>query len=126
MSGYNFARKSDIEKAIKLVRKSSETSLQPLAGTHPVERITHGFLFETPQGGILGLDTNASPNVARSADCTPYFINENGELIEMFADDGSPQTYPVFNVSSSKVQGYAIIQAKLVYGKLVVDMEDCG
>lgn len=126
MTGFNFARKEDAQAAIQLARRANKHSLHPKSGVSPIDRWTQGFLLETPEAGIDALDTSVSPNVASSAECTPYYIAEDGSLTEITADDGTAIVYDVWNVSSSKVAGYSMIQAKLVFDKLVVDMEDCG
>jgi hypothetical protein len=56
----------------------------------------------------------------------PYYIDDDGELVEMLDDDDESQAVEIFSIFSEEVQTDAYITAKDVFGVLAVDSEDCG
>lgn len=122
MSGYNFKRRHDIEKTIQLVRRNAGRKVLPSTGTFDYNnRKTAGMIFLTPEEGIPAM----SAYQCGSAECTPYFIDETGNLLELLGNDETSQTFTVYHIGSSAIAGSTYIQAKLVYNKLVADFEDC-
>jgi hypothetical protein len=61
-----------------------------------------------------------------SANCVPYYIDDDGELVEMLDDEDESQAVEIFSIFSEEVQTDAYITAKDVFGVLAVDSEDCG
>ena len=83
----------------------------------------NGWIFKTPVGGIAAI----AGSVAGSADCTPYFIDDAGNLVEHKGANGSASTtVEVFNIFSSPIAGDTFITAKMVHNRPVADAEDCG
>lgn len=122
MAGYSFRRKEDIAKTLELIGMPRPRQLQPQLGTVQPEVQTHGFIFQTPGGGISAL----SGSTAGSAECTPYYINpETGVLTELTDDSGASQTKTVYHIGPDAVAGSIYIQAKRIYGVLVADVEYC-
>lgn len=79
-------------------------------------------VFKTPGGGIPG----RSGTQCGEADCTPYYIDDTGKLVEMKEPDGTARLITIYHLGRSAVAGDAYIQAKRCHGRLVADMEDCG
>jgi hypothetical protein len=61
-----------------------------------------------------------------SANCVPYYIDDDGELVEMLNDADASQTVQIFSIFSEAVATNAYVTAKDVFGVLAVDSEDCG
>lgn len=61
-----------------------------------------------------------------SANCVPYYIDDDGELVEMLDDEDESQAVEIFSIFSEEVQTDAYITAKDVFGVLAVASEDCG
>ena len=120
MAGFNFRRKADIEKVIRLVRRRNSLG-RPSALPDMLPSITEGYIFETPLGGIAA----RSGTTVSSAACTPYYI-DGTTLTELTDNDGASQTVDVYNVFSAAITGEVYITAKRVFGVLVADAEDCA
>ena len=120
---YSFERKSDIVKAIQMVRQPSKAAVgrDPFAQVSG-SRLTEGYLFQTPSGGIAA----RSGTTCGSAACTPYYIDSSGVINELTDNSGTSQTVTVYNVFGSAIGGSVYITAKRVYGVLVADAEDCS
>lgn len=121
MAGYNFKTRAAIEKVYDLIEMEPEKP-KPKQGARPLPSITKGWVFKTPAGGIPA----RSGTTCGSAECTPYYIDTDGELAELKDTTGASFTVTIYHIGSSAVQGNAYIQAKEVFGLPVVDMEDCG
>jgi len=61
-----------------------------------------------------------------SASCVPYYIDDDGELVEMLTDTNTSQTVQIFSIFSEAVATNAYVTAKDIFGVLAVDSEDCG
>jgi len=122
MSGYNFKRLRDIEKTIQLIRRNAGRKVLPATGTFDYNNSkTAGLILRTPEEGISARNGTQ----CGSAECTPYFIDENGQLVEFLGNDETSQTFTVYHIGASAIAANTYIQAKLVYNKLVADFEDC-
>lgn len=122
MAGFTFAKREDIDKAIKLVRNPPPMP-KPKQGPEQLPRITIGWIFKTPGGGIAA----RSGTTPGSASCTPYYIDTDGPTLTELTDDaGASQTVTVYHIGADTIAGDVYIMAKEVYGVLVADMEDCA
>jgi len=122
MSGYNFKHRRDIEKTLQLVRRNAGRKVLPTTGTFDYNnRKTAGMILQTPVGGIPARDGLA----CGTAECKPFYIDEDDNLVEFLGNDESQQSFTVYHIGSEPIQGGTFIQAKLVYNKLVADYEDC-
>ena len=81
----------------------------------------NGYIFMTPSGGIPA----RSGTTCGKADCTPYIIDTDDELVEVTDSDGASYSIEVFNLATGVVGGSQYIQAKMVSGVPVVDVEYC-
>ena len=123
MAGFNFKRREDINDVFRLIKDAPYSPLK--ANGSVVDDslpLTTGWIFRTPSGGIPA----RSGVVCGSAECTPYYIDENDELVELQDGDGDPQTVAVKHIGSTAITGDTYIMAKEVFLTLVADMEDCG
>ena len=82
----------------------------------------NGWIFKTPSGGIPA----RSALIPGKAECTAYYIDPGGTLMEHLAPDGSQITLEVYNPFTVAVEGSTWITAKMVHNKPVVDAEDCN
>lgn len=78
-------------------------------------------IFKTPSGGIPA----RSSTTCGSADCTPYTIDDAGELVEL-KTGATSREIEIFNPFGSDIGGSVYITAKEIHGVLIVDAEDCG
>lgn len=81
-----------------------------------------GIIAYTPSGGIAAR-SGTSPG---KATCDVYRIDDSETLVNVKDNEGNNESVTVYHIGSSAVQGNTYIQAKLIYGMWVVDMEDCG
>jgi hypothetical protein len=79
-------------------------------------------ILQTPAGGIPA----RSGIRCGSANCKPFYIDENDNLIEITDDDDNSIDVPVKNIFGGEVSGDSYITAKENHGKLAADAEDCG
>ena len=124
MAGFNFKNRADIERVLGRTSRESQPKVS-LEGPEELKRLTHGWIYKTPAGGIPAA-TGTSPVVAGSAACTPYYINADAELTALTNDAGSAQTQTIYNIFSGAITANAFITAKEVFGVKVADAEDCG
>lgn len=134
MPGYSFRNRDDIVDVLKMLRRDRMNPRLPNIGVRDPfregaafgpskkNRITEGFIYYTPSGGISA----RSGTTPGTADCTPYYIDSSGDLAELTDDDGNSQTHEVLNIFASAIAGNTYITAKRVYNKLIADAEDCG
>jgi len=79
-------------------------------------------VFKTPAGGIDARDGTT----CSSAECVPYYLDDDGELTELNDDGGTSQTVEIFNIFGTDIGASVYITAKDLHGVLVVDSEDCS
>ena len=118
MIKYAFKNRTDAEALLALLPTANRPNSQRVRFG---PRLTTGWLFFTPPGGIPA----AGEELCGEAECTPYFIDENFNKKEIL-DDGESFTVTVLNVFSTAVGGDRFVTAKEIYGRYVVDAEDCG
>ena len=78
-------------------------------------------VFKTPAGGIPARVDDQTG----TADCEPYYIDDDGKLVAFKADDGTDQVAEIKNIFGSEVAGEAYILARDIFGVLAVQSEDC-
>lgn len=122
MGGYSFGRKSDINTVLKWIRDPQSFSRRETARIQRLVRVTETMIFETPAGGIGGI----SGSTAGTADCTPYYLDNNGVLQELTDDDDASQTIEVYHIGTSAIAENTKIMATFVYDKLIANWEDCA
>ena len=121
MAGYNFQHRSDIEKTIALVRNTPTREVRPIHRIEPENTDPLALVFETPSGGIPA----RSGSTCGAANCTPYYIDQNKDLVELTDNSGTSQTFEVLHIGATAIAGDTYIQVKKIGMHLVADMEDC-
>lgn len=118
---FNFKRRDDAEAAVRIVRSQMPRDRQWLRNADQSE--VGAMIVEIPAAGIAA----RSGTTAGSAECTPYYIDDSGELTEWTRSDGTSTTVTVYNLATSTILGGSGVygQAKRVGGKLVFDVEYC-
>lgn len=119
---YSFGRKSDINTVLRWIRNPDSFTRRETARVQRLVRVTETMIFETPAGGIGAI----SGSTAGKADCTPYYLDNNGVLQELTDDDDASQTIEVYHIGSSAVSETTKIMATFVYDKLIANWEDCA
>jgi len=131
MPGYAFKRKADVFSTIKLISDAKKnkrlTTLNgsdnsERAGTHRQQHNTENFVYLTPNDGIPA----RSGTSAGSAQCVPYYINRNGQFLELTDDDDASQTHTIYNYSTSAITGNVYVSVNRVFGELVAIDADGG
>lgn len=119
-----FLTESDAKRVLRMVRLletiGPELLLQLATRIEGNEEF--GNIYLTPVGGIPA----RSGTTLGTAECTPYYIDDDWELQELLDDDGNSQTHTIGHLGASAVGASRYIQSKIVSSKKVADMEDCG
>jgi hypothetical protein len=79
-------------------------------------------VYKTPSGGIPA----RSGTTCGSAECVPYIIEDDGEIVELLDEDQQSMAHEVFNMFGSDIGGSVYITVKDVHGCMQIDAEDCG
>lgn len=129
MPGFAFLRRTDRDATLRLVReRRGNKRKRQFVGVGDSERvgpiypqhITEGFLYLTPSEGIparVGINCG-------SAECIPYYVNPDGEYLELKDNGDAQQTNLVHNTETRPVPGDAHIKVRRVYEELIADVPD--
>jgi len=131
MPGFSFRNRADIEAVLRMLNKHRRNQrLTQIGGTGEPERLgvienkatTENFIYLTPSDGIPA----RSGTSAGSAQCTPYYVNQNGQFLELTNDDDASQTHTIYNYSTSAITGNVYVSVDRVFGELVAIDADGG
>lgn len=96
--------------------------VSPKIGVRPTTEATSSYICQTPTEGIAG----RVGSQCGEAICTMKNITNDGVLEDARnCETEEVMTVKVFNPFSSPVGGNRIITAKRVFGRIIVDAEDC-
>lgn len=112
----------DVVKGLIGVYENKPWVGTPKNGVAESDRATNNYICQTPTEGIA----SRNGNQCGKSSCTLKNITESG-VLEDVRDPATSEVIliDVFNPFSSPVGGDRIITAKRVFGRIIVDAEDC-